>query len=69
MAPILKKGISRSLVSFSPLKVGDKAALELVQTIPDSDIDLKIGAALKALWTDPGKSITFDCPSTDGSRT
>lgn len=30
----------------------DKDALELLNTIPDTDIDLKIGAAIKTLWKD-----------------
>jgi hypothetical protein len=35
-------------------ELGDKTAAELVNTCPDTDIDIQIGTAIKTLWQDPG---------------
>lgn len=34
-------------------ELGDKEAAELVNTCPDTDIDIQIGTAIKKLWEDP----------------
>jgi hypothetical protein len=28
--------------------------MELIATVPETNIDIKIGTAIKSLWTDPG---------------
>lgn len=40
-------------------QIADQEAIELVNTIPDTDIDLKVGAAIKGLWKDPALQKTW----------
>jgi len=44
--------ISPHSFHFLPVKILDQDAIDLINTIPDTDIDLKIGSAIKTLWKD-----------------
>lgn len=39
-------------------EIGDKEAAELINTCPDTDIDVKIGTAIKTLWEDAGACVS-----------
>lgn len=48
-----------STYPYSFAQIADQEAIELINTIPDTDIDLKVGAAIKGLWKDPALQKTW----------